>query len=129
MRLESKRHRIAENITWNKHVVAAGWLTWDVGSIPTASTIFLPTNSFRESKHRGSLPSAFGFVPRHFREQQSHTAEIRDAREDQTRADEAGEPDEMGIHKLREQDSGENNRARRKPNLFLVSSTDRNWPQ
>ena len=40
MRLESKRHRIAEKITWDKHVVAAGWLTWDVGSIPTASTIF-----------------------------------------------------------------------------------------
>ena len=39
MRFESKRHRIAEKITWNKHVVAAGWLTWDAGSIPAASTI------------------------------------------------------------------------------------------
>ena len=41
MRLELKRHRIAEKITWDKHVVAAGWLTWDAGSIPAASTIFL----------------------------------------------------------------------------------------
>ena len=39
MRFESGRHRIAEKITWDKHVVAAGWLTWDAGSIPAASTI------------------------------------------------------------------------------------------
>jgi len=39
VRLELKRHRIAEKITWDKHVVAAGWLTWDAGSIPAASTI------------------------------------------------------------------------------------------
>jgi len=40
VRLESRRHRIAEKITWDKHVVAAGWLTWDAGSIPAASTIY-----------------------------------------------------------------------------------------
>jgi len=40
VRLESGQYRIAENLVRNKHVVAAGWLTWDAGSIPAASTIF-----------------------------------------------------------------------------------------
>ena len=39
MRIESKRHRIAEKISWNKHVVAAGLLVRDAGSTPAASTI------------------------------------------------------------------------------------------
>ena len=40
MRLESGQYRIAENLIRTKHVVAAGWLAWDAGSIPAASTIF-----------------------------------------------------------------------------------------
>ena len=40
MRIAPGRHRIAENYLRAKHVVAAGWLTWDAGSIPAASTIF-----------------------------------------------------------------------------------------
>jgi antirestriction protein ArdC len=40
VRIEPKRHRIAEKITWDKHVVAAGWFAWDAGSTPAASTIF-----------------------------------------------------------------------------------------
>jgi hypothetical protein len=39
VRIEPGRHRIAENQLRAKHVVAAGWLTWDAGSIPAASTI------------------------------------------------------------------------------------------
>lgn len=40
MGLESERHPIADKKSRTKHVVAAGWLTWDGGSIPPASTIF-----------------------------------------------------------------------------------------
>ena len=40
MRIESGRNRIAEKISWNKHVVAAGLLVRDAGSTPAASTIF-----------------------------------------------------------------------------------------
>lgn len=39
MRLEFGQYRTAENFIRNKHVVAAGRLTWDAGSIPAASTI------------------------------------------------------------------------------------------
>ena len=38
MRLEPGRHRIAEKIIRDKHVVAAGRFAWDAGSIPAAST-------------------------------------------------------------------------------------------
>jgi len=40
VRLESGQYRTAENFIRNKHVVAAGRLTWDAGSIPAASTTF-----------------------------------------------------------------------------------------
>ena len=59
MRLGFRRHRIAENITWNKHVVAAGWLTWDAGSIPAASTILRsePTSGGSERRMVPSVAS------------------------------------------------------------------------
>ena len=46
MRLESGQYRTAENLVRNKHVVAAGRLTWDAGSIPAASTIFFADKTF-----------------------------------------------------------------------------------
>ena len=59
MRIAPGRHRIAEKILRAKHVVAAGWLTWDAGSIPAASTILRPELRFRAED--GALhSSAFG---------------------------------------------------------------------
>jgi lipopolysaccharide export system permease protein len=49
VRLAPGRHRIAEKILRAKHVVAAGRLTWDAGSIPAASTTF---------RRRQNLPRA-----------------------------------------------------------------------
>jgi hypothetical protein len=59
VRLEPKRHRIAEKITWDKHVVAAGWLTWDAGSIPAASTTLniVRFRTLRDKVSSGSRPS------------------------------------------------------------------------
>jgi putative endonuclease len=39
VRIESERHRIAENLPLTKHVVAAGRLAWDAGSTPAASSL------------------------------------------------------------------------------------------
>ena len=51
------------------------------------------------------------FIPRHFCQQQAHAAKIRDAGKNQTGTDKTRKPDEVRIHKVREQHARENNRS------------------
>ena len=48
----------------------------------------------------------FALVTGHLGEEQTHAAKVRDAGEDQTRSNETRQPDEIEIHKTREQHAG-----------------------